>query len=167
MTIKNRYPLPLISELLDRVKCTKYFTKIDVRDAFHRLRVALGHKYKTAFHMRYGHLEYFVMHFGLTGALGSFQAYINDIIRECLRENVEDDNDINEMDHKKWSCESVVTVKVASARDTITISTGQGHRDNTLTHVEVKDGIQQYKVQSPLLHPIGTNNRMDMCTTFD
>ena len=84
MTIKNRYPLPLISELLDRVKGAKYFTKIDVRDAFNRLRIALGHEFKTAFYTCYGHFEYLVMPFGLTSAPGTFQSYINDIIRDCL-----------------------------------------------------------------------------------
>ena len=84
MTIKNRYPLPLISELLDRVKGAKYFTKIDVRDAFNRLRIALGHEFKTAFRTRYGHFEYLVMPFGLTGAPSTFQSYINDIIHDCL-----------------------------------------------------------------------------------
>jgi hypothetical protein len=84
MTIKNRYPLPLISELLDRIKGAKYFTKIDVRDAFNRLRIALGHEFKTAFRTRYGHFEYLVMPFGLTNAPGSFQGYINEVIRECL-----------------------------------------------------------------------------------
>ena len=84
MTIKNRYPLPLISELLDRVKGAKYFTKIDVRDAFNRLRIALGHEFKTAFRTRYSHFKYLVMPFGLTGAPGTFQSYINDIICDCL-----------------------------------------------------------------------------------
>jgi hypothetical protein len=84
MTIKNRYPLPLISELLDRVKGARFFTKIDVRDAFNRLRIALGDEHKTAFRTRYGHFEYLVMPFGLTNAPGSFQAYINDIIRDAL-----------------------------------------------------------------------------------
>ena len=84
MTIKNRYPLPLISELLDRVKGVKYFTKIDVRNAFNCLRIALGHKFKTAFRTRYGHFEYLVMPFGLTSAPGTFQSYINDIICDCL-----------------------------------------------------------------------------------
>ena len=84
MTIKNQYPLPLISELLDHVKGTKYFTKIDVRDAFNHLHIALGHEFKTAFCTRYSHFEYLVMPFGLTGALGTFQSYINDIICDCL-----------------------------------------------------------------------------------
>jgi hypothetical protein len=86
MTIKNRYPLPLISELLDRIKGKKYFTKLDLRDAFHQLRVAMGDEWKTAFRTRYGHFEYTVMPFGLTGAPGTFQAYVNDALREFLDE---------------------------------------------------------------------------------
>ena len=68
MTIKNRYPLPLISELLDRVKGAKYYTKLDLCDAFNQLRIALGDEWKTAFRTRYGHFEYLVMPFGLTNA---------------------------------------------------------------------------------------------------
>src|SRR5439155_16134980 len=84
ITIKNRYPLPLISEMLDRFKGAKYFTKLDVREAFNRLRIKHGDEFKTAFHTRYGHFEYLVMPFGLCNAPGSFQAYINDVIREFL-----------------------------------------------------------------------------------
>src|SRR5436190_7368487 len=84
ITIKNRYPLPLISELLDRLKGAKFFTKLDVREAFNRLRIAHGDEFKTAFRTRYGHFEYLVMPFGLCNAPGSFQAYINDVIREYL-----------------------------------------------------------------------------------
>ena len=84
MTIKNRYPLPLISELLDRLRQAKYFTKIDLLSAFYQLRIAQGEEWKTAFRTRYGHFEYLVMPFGLTNAPASFQAYINDILREFL-----------------------------------------------------------------------------------
>ena len=84
MTIKNRYPLPLISELLDRVKGAKFFTKIDVRDAFNRLRIASRDEYKTAFRTRYGHFEYCVMPFGLTNAPATFQSYINAALRLYL-----------------------------------------------------------------------------------
>jgi len=49
ITIKNRYPLPLIPELLDRLKGAKFFTKLDVREAFNRLRIAHGDEFKTAF----------------------------------------------------------------------------------------------------------------------
>ena len=84
MTIKNWYPLPLISKLLNHVKGTKYFTKIDVCNGFNRLCIALGHEFKTAFRTHYGHFEYLVMRFGLTGAPSTFHSYINDIIHDCL-----------------------------------------------------------------------------------
>ena len=84
ITIKNRYALPLISELFDRLKNAKYFTRLDMADAYNQLRIAEGDEYKTAFHTRYGHFEYLVMPFGLTNAPASFQAYANDCLREFL-----------------------------------------------------------------------------------
>ena len=84
LTIKNRYALPLISELFDRLKNAKYFTRLDMADAYNQLRIALGDEWKTAFRTRYGHYEYLVMPFGLTNAPASFQAYANDCLREFL-----------------------------------------------------------------------------------
>ena len=77
ITIKNRHPLPLISELLDRLSRAAIFTKLDLRDAYHRLRIRKGDEWKTAFKTRYGHFEYLVMPFGLANAPASFQAYIH------------------------------------------------------------------------------------------
>jgi len=84
MTVKNRYPLPLISELLDRIKNAKYYTKLDLRDAFNQLCVALSDEWKTAFQTRYGHFEYLIMPFGLTNAPVSMQAYANDCLHDFL-----------------------------------------------------------------------------------
>jgi hypothetical protein len=84
ITTKNRYPLPLIGELLDRICRAKYFTKFDIRDGYHRLRVAAGEEWKTAFRCRYGLFEYTVMPFGLCNAPGTFQHYMNDTFREFL-----------------------------------------------------------------------------------
>ena len=84
VTIKNRYPLPLINELLDRLSSASIFTKLDIRNAYHRVRIAAGDEWKTAFRTRYGHFEYLVMPFGLTNAPASFQSYINDTLREFL-----------------------------------------------------------------------------------
>ena len=84
ITIKNRYALPLISELFDRLKNAKYFTRLDMADAYNQLRIAEGDEYKTAFRTRYGHFEYLVMPFGLTNAPASFQAYANDYLRDFL-----------------------------------------------------------------------------------
>ena len=84
MIIKNRYLLPLISELMDRIKNGKYYTKLNLRDAFNQLHVALGNEWKTAFRMCYGHFEYLVMPFGLANAPTSMQAYANDCLRDFL-----------------------------------------------------------------------------------
>ena len=84
ITIRNRYPLPLINELFDRVRGTKYFTKFDVRDGYHRLRMAKGEEWKTAFHTRYGLFEYCVMPFGLCNAPGTFQHHMNNTFRDYL-----------------------------------------------------------------------------------
>ena len=83
-TIKNRYPLPLISELLDRLKHALRYIKIDLRAAYNLLRIALSEEWKTAFRTRYGHFEYLVMPFGLTNAPATFQSYINSALREYL-----------------------------------------------------------------------------------
>ena len=77
ITVKNRYPLPLISEILDRLSGAKWFTKLDLRDAYHRIRIRKGDEWKTAFRTRYGHFEYTVMPFGLANAPATFQAYIH------------------------------------------------------------------------------------------
>ena len=77
VTIKNRHPLPLITEILDRLSGAKVFSKLDLKDAYHRLRIREGDEWKTAFRTRYGHFEYMVMPFGLANAPATFQAYIN------------------------------------------------------------------------------------------
>ena len=84
ITIKNRYPLPLINELLDRLSHARVFTKLDIRNAYNRIRIASGDEWKTAFRTRYGHFEYLVMPFGLTNAPASFQSLINNTLREYL-----------------------------------------------------------------------------------
>jgi hypothetical protein len=77
ITIKNRHPLPLIAESLERLAQAKFYTKLDVRDAYHRIRIKEGDEWKTAFRTKYGHFEYTVMPFGLTNAPAQFQAYMN------------------------------------------------------------------------------------------
>ena len=84
LTIKNRYPLPLIEELLDRLGRAKRFTQLELTSAYHRMRIRKGDEWKTAFRTRYGHFEYQVMPFGLTNAPASFQGYINKILAEKL-----------------------------------------------------------------------------------
>lgn len=84
ITVKNRYPIPLIRETLDRLCRARYYTKLDIISAFNRLRIAQGEEWKTAFRTRYGLFEYLVMPFGLTNGPASFQHYINDALRDYL-----------------------------------------------------------------------------------
>ena len=81
VTVKNRYPLPLIAEILDRLSGAQFFTKFDLRDAYHRLGIRKSDRWKTAFRTRYGQFEYLVMPFGLTNAPATFQSYINEALK--------------------------------------------------------------------------------------
>jgi hypothetical protein len=72
ITIKNRYPLPLISKLLDRLGYAKIFSKLDLHDAYHYLYIKEGDEWKTAFKTCYGLFEYIVILFGLANALATF-----------------------------------------------------------------------------------------------
>ena len=84
ITVKNRYPLPLIRETLDRLVKAQYYTKLDIIAAFNKLRMAEGEEWKTAFRTRYGLYEYLVLPFGLVNAPSSFQHYINEALHEYL-----------------------------------------------------------------------------------
>ena len=84
LTIKNRYPLPLIGESLDRLGRAKRFTQLDLTNAYHQMRIREGNEWKTVFRMQYGYFEYQVMPFGLSNAPASFQGYVNKILAEKL-----------------------------------------------------------------------------------
>ena len=68
ITVKNRYPLPLISSAFEQLEGASVFTKLDLRNAYHLVRIREGDECKTAFNMPTGHYEYLVMPFGLTNA---------------------------------------------------------------------------------------------------
>ncbi len=84
LTIKNRYPLPLVGESLDRLGQVRRFTQLDLTNAYHQMRIREGDELKTVFRTRYGHFEYQVMPFGLTNVPAMFQGYINKILAEKL-----------------------------------------------------------------------------------
>ncbi|KAK7883026.1 hypothetical protein WMY93_029200 [Mugilogobius chulae] len=84
ITIKNRYPLPLISSAFELLRGARIFTKLDLRNAYHLVRIREGDEWKTAFNTPSGHYEYLVMPFGLTNAPAVFQSFVNDILRDML-----------------------------------------------------------------------------------
>ena len=81
---KDRYPLPLISDLLNSPHKAQVYSKIDLCHAYHLVRIADGDKWKTAFRTCYGSFEWSVMPFGLTNAPAAFQRFMNDIFSDLL-----------------------------------------------------------------------------------
>ena len=88
LTILNKYPLPLMDTLRDRIAGAKVFTKLDLKDRYHLIRIRKGDEHKTAFRTRYRQYEYQVMPFGLVNVPAMFQTMMNKILREFLDHGV-------------------------------------------------------------------------------
>lgn len=84
ITVKNTYPLPLINSAFNPLHEATIFTKLDLRNAYHLIRIRQGDEWKTAFNTPLGHFEYLVMPFGLTNAPTVFQNLINDVLRDMI-----------------------------------------------------------------------------------
>ena len=84
ITVKKRYPLPLLSSTFEPLSKATIFTKLDLRNAYHLVRIREGDEWKTAFNTHLGHFEYLVMPFGLTNAPAVFQSLVNDILRDKI-----------------------------------------------------------------------------------
>ena len=84
MTRKDRYPIPLLSDLLDAPNKARIYSKIDLRSAYHLVRIAEGDEWKTTFRTHYGSFEWLVMPFGLSNAPAAFQRLMNEIFADLL-----------------------------------------------------------------------------------
>jgi len=88
MMVKNKYPLPLISELVSQLHGARYFTKLDVRWGFNNVHIKPGDEWKAAFQTNRGLFEPLVMFFGMTNSLATFQTMMNDIFQDLIAEGI-------------------------------------------------------------------------------
>ena len=88
MMVRNRYPLPLMDTAFKLLQGATIFTKLDLRNAYHLVRIREGDEWKMAFNTSTGHWEYLVMPFGLTNAPAVFQTLVNDVLGDMLNKLV-------------------------------------------------------------------------------
>jgi hypothetical protein len=106
ITRKNRYPLPLIDDLIHQLKDAQYFTKLDVCWGYNNVRICKGDEWKAAFRTNRGLFEPLVMYFSLTNSPATFQMMMNEIFQDLITEGVVSLDDIliftNSLEEHRW-----------------------------------------------------------------
>jgi hypothetical protein len=148
LTRKDQYPLPLIEETLARLGKARIFTKLDIRQAFHRIRIDLESKELTTFRTRYGAYKCKVMPFGLTNRPATYQRFMNDVLFDYLDDFCTaylDDILIyseNELDHQEHVRKVLLRLREAGLQADIKKSEFNVYRTKYLGFYISTDGIE-------------------------
>ena len=148
MTRKDQYPLPLIEETLARLSKARIFTKLDIRQAFHRIRIYPDSEELTTFRTRYGAYKYKVMPFGLTNGPATYQRFMNDVLFDYLDDFCTaylDDILIyseNELDHQEHVRKVLLRLREAGLQADIKKSEFSVRRTKYLGFIISTEGIE-------------------------
>lgn len=88
VTVKNKFPMPVVDELLDELAGSKWFTKLDLKAGYHQIRMVEADEHKIAFKTHFGQFQFRVMPFGLSEAPATFQCFMNFLLKGCTRKFV-------------------------------------------------------------------------------
>jgi hypothetical protein len=103
-TVHDMFPILVVVELLDELRGARYFTKLDLRNGYHQIRMDPTDVEKTAFRMHHDHFKFLVMSFSLTNAPASFQALMNDVLQDFIRVSMLIFFDDILIFNDSWSC---------------------------------------------------------------
>src|SRR5277367_5336065 len=148
LTRKDRYPLPLLDETLAQISKARIFTKLDIRQAFHRVRIDPASEDLTTFRTRYGCYKYKVVPFGLTNRPATYQRYMNDVLFDYLDDFCTaylDDIMIysdNELEHQEHVCKVLERLRKAGLQADIKKSEFSVTRTKYLGFIISTDGIE-------------------------